>query len=90
LKLAIVNNSPFQGITDPILASNAEDTQAFAPGGQNNLFNVDKNYKIIDGGLANQKLDRKAKTATITLRKNAKWSNGSPLLLRISNMLMKS
>ncbi|MBL3531949.1 oligopeptide ABC transporter substrate-binding protein [Companilactobacillus zhachilii] len=79
LKLAIVNNAPFQGISDPTLASNNEDAQAFAPGGQNSLFNVDKNYKIIDGGLANQKLDRKAKTATITIRKNAKWSNGSPV-----------
>jgi len=77
LKLALVSDSPFQGITDPVLAPNATDAQAFSPGGQNNLFNVDKNYKIIDGGLANQKLDRKAKTATITIRKNAKWSNGS-------------
>lgn len=79
LKLAMVNNAPFQGITDPVLASNAADQQAFAPGGLNTLFNVDKNYKIIDGGLANQKLDRSAKTATITIRKNAKWSNGSPV-----------
>ena len=77
LKLAEVNDSPFQGITDPILASNAEDADVFAPGGQDNLFNVDKNYKIIDGGLANQRLSRKNKTATITLRSNAKWSNGS-------------
>ncbi|CAJ2230948.1 oligopeptide ABC transporter substrate-binding protein [Companilactobacillus paralimentarius] len=82
LKLAISNNSPFQGITDPVLASNAEDAQAFAPGGENTLFNVDKNYKIIDGGLANQKLDRKAKTATITIRSNAKWSNGSPVIAK--------
>lgn len=77
LKLALVNNAPFQGITDPVLAANASDSQAFAPGGLNNLFNVDKNYKIINGGLADQKLDREAKTATITIRKNAKWSNGS-------------
>jgi len=77
LKLALVSNAPFQGITDPVLASNASDSQAFAPGGLNNLFNVDKNYKIINGGLADQKLDRKAKTATITIRKDAKWSNGS-------------
>ncbi|MDT7013554.1 oligopeptide ABC transporter substrate-binding protein [Levilactobacillus namurensis] len=77
LKLAEVNDSPFQGITDPILASNAEDADVFAPGGQDNLFNVDKNYKIIDGGLANQRLSRKNKTVTITLRSNAKWSNGS-------------
>lgn len=79
LKLALVNNAPFQGITDPVLASNAADQQAFAPGGLNTLFNVDKNYKIIDGGLADQKLDCSAKTATITVRKNAKWSNGSPV-----------
>ncbi|MGQ2376050.1 oligopeptide ABC transporter substrate-binding protein [Companilactobacillus zhachilii] len=79
LKLALVNNAPFQGITDPALAPNESDNQAFAPGGQGNLFNVDKNYKIVDGGMANQKLDRKAKTATITLRSNAKWSNGSPV-----------
>lgn len=79
LKLALVNNAPFQGITDPALAPNLSDSQAFAPGGQGNLFNVDKNYKIVDGGMANQKLDRKAKTATITLRSNAKWSNGSPV-----------
>lgn len=79
LKLAEVANSPFQGISDPILASNAADSHVFSPGGGNNLFNVDKNYKIIDGGLANQKLDRKAKTATITIRSNAKWSNGDPV-----------
>ena len=77
LKLAEVNDSPFQGITDPVLASNAEDADVFAPGGGDSLFNVDKNYKIVDGGLANQKLSRKNKTATITLRSNAKWSNGS-------------
>ncbi|WP_257615933.1 ABC transporter substrate-binding protein, partial [Oenococcus oeni] len=48
----------------------------FAPGGLDTLFFNDKNYKIVNGGLANLKLDRKAKTATITIRKNAKWSNG--------------
>lgn len=79
LKVAEANNSPFQGITDPALASNAEDTDVFAPGGGDNLFNVDKNYKIVNGGLANLKLDRANNTATITLRKNAKWSNGMPV-----------
>ncbi|WP_143462699.1 oligopeptide ABC transporter substrate-binding protein [Levilactobacillus enshiensis] len=76
LKVAEANDSPFQGISDPVLASNAEDADVFAPGGGNSLFNVDKNYKIVDGGLANQRIDKKAKTVTITLRSNAKWSNG--------------
>lgn len=79
LKVAEPNDSPFQGISDPVLASNAEDSDVFAPGGSDSLFNVDKNYKIIDGGLANLRLNRKNNTATITLRKDAKWSNGDPV-----------
>lgn len=79
LKVAEVNDAPFAGIASGTLASNAEDSDVFspgAPGGVDELFNVTKNWKIIDGGLANQRLNRKAKTVTITLRKNARWSNG--------------
>jgi len=76
IKVAEANSAPFQGITDPALASNAEDSDVFAPGGSDNLFNVDKNYKIINGGLANLSLNRKNNTATITVRNGAKWSNG--------------
>lgn len=82
LKIAEVNDAPFTGISAQTLAINAEDADVFAPGGNqwgniDGLFNVTKNYKIINGGLANLKLNRKAKTATITLRKDAKWSNGA-------------
>ncbi|MFT9268490.1 MAG: ABC transporter substrate-binding protein, partial [Liquorilactobacillus nagelii] len=76
LKVAEPNDSPFEGISDPVLSTNQEDADVFSPSGADNLFNVNKDYKIINGGLANLKLDRKAKTATITIRKNAKWSNG--------------
>lgn len=76
LKVAEVVDAPFTGISSPTLAINAEDSDVFSPGGLDNLFNVTKNYKIVDGGLANLRLSRKAKTATITLRKNARWSNG--------------
>ncbi|WP_413628003.1 oligopeptide ABC transporter substrate-binding protein [Fructilactobacillus vespulae] len=79
LKIGEVSDSPFTGITSPALASVATDADVFSPGGLNNLFATDDNYKIVDGGLANLKLDRKAKTATITLRDNAKWSNGTPV-----------
>ena len=77
LKVAEVNDAPFAGISAPTLASNAEDQDVFSPGGMGNMFNVTKDYKIVNGGLANQKIDRKAKTITITLRKDAKWSNGA-------------
>ena len=82
LKIAEANSSPFQGITDPALASNAEDSDVFAPGGEGALFNQDKNYKIINGGLANLSLNRKNNTATITVRPNAKWSNGMKVTAR--------
>ncbi|MDT7019636.1 oligopeptide ABC transporter substrate-binding protein [Levilactobacillus namurensis] len=82
LKIAEANSSPFQGITDPALASNAEDSDVFAPGGEGALFNQDKNYKIINGGLANLSLNRKNNTATVTVRPNAKWSNGMKVTAR--------
>ncbi|WP_124975787.1 oligopeptide ABC transporter substrate-binding protein [Ligilactobacillus salitolerans] len=82
LKVAEPNDSPFRGISEPTLASNAEDTSVFSPGGNGNLFNVDQNFKIIKGGLADQKLDRKNNTVTITIRANARWSDGQPVIAR--------
>lgn len=82
LKVAEPNDSPFKGISEPILADNQEDQNVFSPGGVGSLFNVDKNFKIIDGGLANQKLDRDNNTVTITIRDNAKWSDGQPVVAR--------
>lgn len=79
LKIGEVSDSPFTGISSPTLVSVATDADVFAPGGQGNLFATDNNYKIVNGGMANLKLDKKANTATITLRKNAKWSNGTPV-----------
>ena len=82
LKVAEPNDSPFKGITEPTLADNQEDSNVFSPGGNSTLFNVDDNFKIIDGGLANQKLDRQNNTVTITIRDNAKWSDGQPVVAR--------
>ncbi|MDF8367669.1 oligopeptide ABC transporter substrate-binding protein [Weissella paramesenteroides] len=82
LKVAEPNDSPFKGITEPTLSDNQEDSNVFAPGGNSTLFNVDNNFKVIDGGLANQKLDRQNNTVTITIRDNAKWSDGQPVVAR--------
>ncbi|GLB46500.1 peptide ABC transporter substrate-binding protein [Philodulcilactobacillus myokoensis] len=79
LKVAEFNNSPFAGITDPVLQSNAEDQDMFDPGGNDQLFFVNSKNEIVNGGLANLSLDKKAKTATVTVRNNAKWSNGMPV-----------
>lgn len=78
LKIAEVNDAPFQGITDVALQSNAEDQDVFSPMTQD-LMNFDNNHKFVDGGPANLKLDKKAKTITVTLRDNLKWSDGKPV-----------
>ncbi|WP_257206005.1 ABC transporter substrate-binding protein, partial [Bacillus sp. AFS051223] len=46
-------------------------------GGQDGLFFTNSSFKYINGGPANVSLDKDAKTATITLRKDLKWSDGS-------------
>ncbi|GLB46501.1 peptide ABC transporter substrate-binding protein [Philodulcilactobacillus myokoensis] len=79
LKLGEFYNSPFAGITDPALTSMEEDTDMFSPGGGDQLFFVNNKDEVVNGGLANLKLDKKAKTATVTVRNNAKWSNGMPV-----------
>lgn len=74
---AEVTDAPFEGITLAVLQDNVEDSDVYSPGGGDALFKSNKNFKIVNGGLANLKLDRSAKTATITIRKNARWSNGN-------------
>lgn len=81
LKVAEYNSAPFAGITSETLQNNAEDGDVYSPG-MVKLFNVDNNNKIIDGGLANLKLDKKSMTATITINSKAKWSNGSKVIAR--------
>jgi peptide/nickel transport system substrate-binding protein len=75
LKVAEFNNSPFAGISSPSLQVNGEDQDVYSPGGVN-LFNTDANNKVVDGGLANLRLDKDKMTATITINPKAKWSNG--------------
>ena len=82
LKVAEINDAPFKGISLAVLQDNAEDQDVYSPGGEDQLFNNDKNFKITDGGLANQRLNNSAKTDTITLRSDAKWSDGSKVTAR--------
>ncbi|NVY96627.1 oligopeptide ABC transporter substrate-binding protein [Lactobacillus sp. DCY120] len=83
LKLAEVAPSPFKGISSSALQDNAEDADVFSPGGADfTTFKTDRDYKIIDGGLINQKIDRQAKTITLTIRPNGKWSNGQPVIAK--------
>ncbi|QBP19006.1 oligopeptide ABC transporter substrate-binding protein [uncultured bacterium] len=82
LHVAEINDAPFAGMTLPTLQDNQEDVDVYSPGGEGNLFNTNNNHKIVNGGLANLKLNKKNNTGLITIRKNAKWSNGSPVIAK--------
>ncbi|KRN29634.1 peptide ABC superfamily ATP binding cassette transporter, binding protein [Lactobacillus selangorensis] len=73
-----VTDTPFKGIFEDTLQTDTPD-QEVSQFGFEGLFKTDNNYKIVDGGAANLKLNQKAKTATITINKNVKWSDGVPV-----------
>ena len=75
LKVAEVTNTPFTGVFNEELQMDTPSGDVASPG-QESLFDTDDHYKINDKGPATLKLDRKAKTATITVKKGVKWSDG--------------
>ncbi|MFT8878706.1 MAG: oligopeptide ABC transporter substrate-binding protein [Oenococcus sp.] len=76
LKYAEVSDTPFVGQWVSSLSTEAIDADVEAPAAES-LFWTDSQFKFKKGGPANISFNDKAKTATITLRKNLKWSNGS-------------
>ena len=75
LRVAEETDTPFTGIFNDELQMSQPDADVSSPG-QESLFDTDNHYKINDKGPATLKLDRKAKTATITIKKGVKWSDG--------------
>ncbi|MGX4763330.1 oligopeptide ABC transporter substrate-binding protein [Holzapfeliella sp. JNUCC 72] len=78
LNYGMVSDSPFTGIFNSNLSKSAADSTV-AQFGNESLFKTNDDYKIIDGGAANLKLDIDAKTATVTINPNVKWSDGVPV-----------
>ncbi|CAH0416714.1 oligopeptide ABC transporter substrate-binding protein [Periweissella fabaria] len=81
LNIAMVQDTPFQGIFAPVLQQDLVDQFLTEPvaGVYGTLFKTTSQFKIIDGGQANIKLNKADKTATITLHKGLKWSDGKPV-----------
>ena len=78
LQVALVNDSPFQGIFSYTLYEDAYDSEimAFA---SNVLFKTDGDFLITDGGIANLEVDDTNNKATIKIQEGVKWSDGEPL-----------
>ncbi|NHL91665.1 oligopeptide ABC transporter substrate-binding protein [Lactobacillus helveticus] len=75
LSYALETDTPFTGIFNNELTGSAIDNTV-AQFGNESLFDTDDSYKINNKGPATFKLDRKAKTVTIEVKKGVKWSDG--------------
>ncbi|WP_405316386.1 oligopeptide ABC transporter substrate-binding protein [Lactobacillus helveticus] len=75
LSYALETDTPFTGIFNNELANSGIDSTV-AQFGNESLFDTDDSYKINNKGPATFKLDRKAKTITIEVKKGVKWSDG--------------
>ena len=76
LKIAYDSDSPMKAQWVSGLSDDATFASMAAPA-LTGIFNTNSSFKIVDGGAANIKLDDSSKTATITLCKDLKWSDGS-------------
>ena len=75
ITVAEETDTPFTGIFNDELADTAPDSDV-AQFGDEALFGTDDQYKINNSGSATFKLNRKAKTVTIEVKKGVKWSDG--------------
>ncbi len=75
ISVAIETDTPFTGIFNNELSTSQIDSDVMQFGNEP-LFATDDNYKITNKGAATFKLDRKAKTVTIQVKKGVKWSDG--------------
>ena len=75
LSYALEVDTPFTGIFNNELSTTTTDSEV-AQFGNESLFSTDDSYKINNKGAATFKLDRKAKTVTIEVKKGVKWSDG--------------
>ncbi|WP_277586074.1 oligopeptide ABC transporter substrate-binding protein [Psychrobacillus antarcticus] len=78
LQVALVNDSPFQGIFSYVLYEDAYDDEImqFA---SNSLFTTDGDFLLNDKGIASLTVDGDNNKATIKIKEGVKWSDGEPL-----------
>lgn len=79
MSYAIETDTPFKGIFDNQLSVDQVDSDVMQFGNEA-LFDTDNQYKITNKGPATFKLDKKAKTVTITVKKGVKWSDGKQVV----------
>ena len=75
VKVAVETDTPFTGIFNDELSTSNTDSEVMQYGAES-LFGTDDHYVFNNKGAATIKIDQKAKTATINIKKGVKWSDG--------------
>lgn len=75
VKVAVETDTPFTGIFNDELSTTSVDSEV-AQYGDESLFGTNDLYRFNNSGAATIKINRKAKTATVTIKKGVKWSDG--------------
>lgn len=80
LKVGLVTDSPFQGIFNWELYEDNYDAEImnFTT---NSIFETKEDFLISDTGLGQLKVDENANKATVTIKKDVKWSDGEPFTI---------
>ncbi|MBS7345537.1 MAG: oligopeptide ABC transporter substrate-binding protein [Caryophanon sp.] len=78
LKVALVAESPFQGIFSWTLYEDGYDADLMEYT-TNAIFETDGDFLATDEGIASMSVDEEAKVVTIKIREGVKWSDGEPL-----------
>lgn len=79
LEAAVVMDTQFQGLFSETFYENNFDMQFMQPSHES-LFLSDSNFETTEDGVAKKDIDVKKKTITLTLTKDAKWSDGEPVI----------
>ena len=79
LKIAMVKDSPLKGIFNEALYDDAYDGEIIEDFVGSKLFDVDGNFEVTDTGAATLTVDAPNKKATIKIKDNVKWNDGTPL-----------
>ena len=81
VNVAVVNDSPFKGVFNEELYTDAYDNDYMSPAAES-LFAYNSTFKFNNNGAATIKQDNSAKTITVTIKPNVKWSDGQPVVAR--------
>ncbi|WP_067140052.1 ABC transporter substrate-binding protein [Oceanivirga salmonicida] len=79
LKIAVVSDNPFKGIFSPVLYQDSTDSTLFITKISPEIFWNNADFNLIDGGMANVKLDVDNKVITVKIREGLKWEDGNPI-----------